>query len=57
MFGHDYFNKADKAGVQRAVRLFAQRHNLQIEPDGVPPGSPRPLGFKVAIQDRSSMLP
>jgi SAM-dependent methyltransferase len=34
MFGHDYFNKADKSGVQKAVLLFAKRNNLKVEADG-----------------------
>lgn len=56
MFGHDYFNEADNAGVQRAVRLFAQRNNLQIEPDGAH-WILRPPDYKVVNQDRSSLLP
>lgn len=34
MFGHDYFNGADRRGVHRAVDLFAKLNHLRVEPDG-----------------------
>ncbi|KAL3688809.1 hypothetical protein R1sor_015118 [Riccia sorocarpa] len=34
MFGHDYFNRANEAGVRRAVDLFAKLNGLRVEPDG-----------------------